>query len=143
MKTTRSAFEALNLVAIAVVCLGLQFAVASNGSADTQTEQALVTSGFKVQRADTPAKRAQLRSMPDNQFTTVKQNGNTYYLFADKKDARLYAGDQYAYRAYQGFIKNKNLRERGIFVWEVNPSDRSSNRTIQVWHDWTPFDQWR
>lgn len=111
--------------------------------ADTQIEQVLVTSGFRAQPANTRARRAQLRALPENQFTAVKQNGNTYYLYADRKDNRLYAGDYYAYRSFQNFFKNRHLREQGVFVWETNPADRSTNRTIQVWHDWTPFDQWR
>jgi hypothetical protein len=102
-----------------------------------------VTSGVKVQPANTPAQRAQLRAIPDNQFTLVKQENNSYYLYPDKKDNRLYAGDYYAYRAYQGYLKNKHLRDQGVFVWETNPSDRSKNRTIQVWHDWTPFREWQ
>jgi hypothetical protein len=111
--------------------------------ADTRVEQALVTSGFRAQPARTRAQREQLRALPEHQITMVKQNGTAYYLYPDKKDGQLYAGDHYAYRSFQNFFKNKDLRERGVFVWEVNPADRSSNKTIQVWHDWTPFDQWR
>jgi hypothetical protein len=112
-------------------------------SADTEVEQALITSGFKAQPARTRAQREQLRALPEHQITMVRQNGNTYYLYPDPKEGQLFAGDYYAYRAFQNFFKNKDLRARGVFVWEVNPADRSSNRTIQIWHDWTPFDQWR
>ena len=123
--------------------IGLDCATASNTADDTQNGKVLLSYGFKAKPATTAAQRARLRSLPDDQFTVVKQDGRTYYLYPDKKDGRLYAGDDYAYRAYQGYLKNKNLREKGVFVWEVNPSDKSNNKTIQVWHDWTPFDQWR
>lgn len=126
-----------------MMLIGLDCATASNTAADTQNGQVLLSYGFKAKPATTAAQRARLRSMPDDKFTVVKQDGRTFYLYPDKKDGRLYAGDDYAYRAYQGYLKNKNLREKGVFVWEVNPSDKSNNKTIQVWHDWTPFDQWR
>ena len=142
---TTQVIRSLTTVAIAAV-IGVEFcAVEAKGAApaDTQIEQVLVTSGFRARPATTRGQQAQLRALPDNQFTTVQQNGNTYYLYPDKKDRQLYAGDHYAYRSFQNFFKNKHLRERGVFVWETNPADRSSNRTIQIWHDWTPFDQWR
>ena len=129
-------------VAVAVVGFGSPgFGAIDRGS--IETEQVLLTSGFKVQPAHTPAQRSQLRSLPPNQFTMMKQNGSEYYLYPDNKNYRLYAGDHYAYRSFQNYFKNKGLREKGVFVWEVKPADRSNNRTIQVWHDWSPFDQWR
>jgi hypothetical protein len=134
------------IVPVVAALAGLQiWCVEANAAlpADTQIEQVLLTSGFKARPATSRAQHTQLRALPSNQFTMVKQNGNTYYLYPDTKDGRLYAGDQYAYRSFQNFFKNKRLREQGVFVWEVNPADRSSNRTIQIWHDWTPFDQWR
>jgi hypothetical protein len=144
MRVQRFKYVCLAFTLVALIEFGVGAATESNAAvADTQVEQVLLTSGFKVKAAKTPAQRAQLRAMPDDQFTMVKQDGNTYYLYPDKKDNRLYAGDQYAYRAYQGYLKNKNLRAQGVFVWEVNPADRSSNKTIQIWHDWTPFHQWQ
>ena len=133
----------LTLTLAAVTLTGIGCATASNSASDTEVEQVLLTSGFKVQPARTSSQRAQLRAMPDNQFATVKQNGQTYYLYPDKKDGRLYAGDYYAYRAYQGYFKNKDLRAKGVFVWPVQPGDKSNNKTIQVWHDWSPFSQWQ
>jgi len=132
----------LTLTLAVVILTGLG-AAASNTGADTELKQVLLTSGFKARPADSSAQRAQLRALPDDQFTMVKQDGQTYYLFPDKKEGRLYAGDYYAYRAFQGYFKNKDLRAKGVFVWPVQPADKSNNRTIQVWHDWTPFSQWR
>ena len=70
------------------------------------------------------------------------QNGTTYYLYADKRDNRLYMGDQYAYRAYLGYLHNKKLRNRGVFVWEVRPADRANNKTVEVWIGDSPFPPW-
>ena len=140
-------FKGLTPILTGLVLTGFAFGCSSAAGApppgDTQVEQVLINSGFRVKPASTAAKRAQLRALADNEFTTVKQNGNTYYLYPDKKDNRLYAGDHYAYRAYENFFKNKKLREKGVAVWEINPGDKSNNRTIQVWEEWSPFDQWR
>lgn len=133
----------LTLALAVATFTGLSCATASNPPTDTELKQALLASGFKAKPAASSTQRAQLQAIPDNQFTMVKQNGNTYYLYPDRKDGRLYAGDYYAYRAFQGYVKNKQLRAQGVFVWEVNPADRSNNKTIQVWHDWTPFSQWQ
>jgi hypothetical protein len=128
---------------LAGLALGSGVAMAASATGDALAEQVMLNSGFKVKPANTPAKRAQLRALPDHQFTLVKQNGNTYYLYPDKENKRLYAGDHYAYRAYLNFYKNQKLRAKGVVVWEVEPANKSNNRTIQVWEDWSPFDQWR
>jgi hypothetical protein len=144
MRAQRFKYLGLAFTLAALIEFGVGAATESKAAvAATEVEQVLLTSGFKVNAAKTSAQRAQLRALPDNQFTMVKQDANTYYLYPDKKDNRLYAGDQYAYRAYQGYLKNKHLRAQGVFVWEVNPADRSNNKTIQIWHDWTPFHQWQ
>jgi hypothetical protein len=128
---------------LTVFAMGSGSALAATETGDTQAPQVLRISGFKSRVANTPAKRAQLRALAPNEFTTVKQNGNTYYLYPDKKNNRLYVGDHYAYRAYQNYFKNKKLREKGVAVFPIHPADKSSNRTIQVWEEWSPFDQWQ
>jgi hypothetical protein len=109
---------------------------------DTEMEHVLVNSGFKVKAASNGGQRHHIARLPDNQFQQVVQNGNTYYLYADKRDNRLYIGDQHAYRAYLGYLHNKKLRQQGVFVWEVRPADRANNKTVEVWHGWTPFPEW-
>ena len=135
------AVTATALVLLLQVCVAITVQ-ATEYVADTDMERALLTSGFKVQRAHSAEQRHQIRNMPDNEFTEVKQAGNTYYLYADKRANKLFAGDQYAYRAYRGYIHNRKLRQQGVFVWEVKPYDRANNKTIEVWHGWTPFPEW-
>lgn len=110
--------------------------------ADTSMEQALLAAHFKVRSATTVEQRQELRNLPDNRFGIVKQGGETYYLYADKKDGRVYAGDHWAYQAFINDKKNDRLRKEGAFVFETNPSNRADNRTVVVWHDWSPFQQW-
>jgi hypothetical protein len=131
------------VVALTVFALGCGNALAATEAENVHVDQVLLQSGFKSRPASSPAKRRQLRALPDNQFTTVKQNGNTYYLYPDKEHNRLYVGDHYAYRAYKNFFKNRKLRAKGVAVFPVEPANRSNNRTIQVWEEWSPFDQWK
>jgi hypothetical protein len=130
-------------MAAALILMFPAYAAADRPMGDREMNAALRSSGFKVRPASTAGQRHDLRGMRDDQFTVVNQNGNTYYLFVDKATNRLYVGDQWAYRAYQGYVRNRHLREKGVFVWEVRPGDRANNKTVDIYHDWTPFDQWR
>jgi hypothetical protein len=117
-------------------------ATQTSNVAATSMEGALLSAGFKVKTATTAEQRNQLRTLPDNRFEMVKQGDATYYLYADKRERRLYAGDQWAYRAYVGYVKNNQLREEGAFVFEVDPSNKANNKTVVVWHGWGPFPEW-
>jgi hypothetical protein len=128
-------------VAGAIVCLS-GCATQTSDVANTNLGPALLTAGFKVKPATTPEQRSHLSTLPDNRFKMVKENGEPYYLYADKKDEKLYVGNRFAYQAYINNVKNNELRKQGAFVWEVDPSDRALNRTIVVWHGWSPFAEW-
>ena len=144
MRVGRFNYPVLSLALLALIGFGVGGANQTKAAAaDTEQEQVLLSSGFKVKSASTAGQRAEVRALPDNEFTVLKQNGNTYYLYPDKKDNRLYAGDQYAYRAYQRHFKDKQLRARGIFVLPTHLENKSDPRNIQIWHDWGPFPAWK
>jgi hypothetical protein len=129
--------------AVAALIFGLVACATQTGNvADTPSEQALLTAGFKVKTATIPEQHNHINTLPDNRFTMVKENGDTYYLYADKKTGKLFVGNRFAYQAYINNVKNNELRKEGAFVWEVNPADRATNRTIVVWHGWGPFEEW-
>jgi hypothetical protein len=132
-------------LAVAVVIWGLSAcATTSDVTAyNSSMDGALRSARFKVQTASTIEQRNHLRSLPDHRFTAVKENGNLYYLFPDKSQNRLYVGDHWAYRAFINNEKNNRLREQGAFVFETDPSNRADNRTVVVWHGWSPFQQWQ
>jgi hypothetical protein len=144
MRVERFNYSVLSLALLALIGFGVGGANQTKAAAaDTEQEQVLLSSGFKVKSASTAGQRAEVRALPDNEFTVVKQNANTYYLYPDKKDNRLYAGDQYAYRAYQRYFKDKQLRARGVFVLPTHLENKSDPRNIQIWHDWGPFPAWK
>jgi hypothetical protein len=131
------------LVAWLPACVTHSSNMAGGGdTADTEMERALVSSGFKVKTATTDGQRNHIRRLPDTQLEVVEQNGKKFYLYADKREDRLYVGDEWAYRAYRGYLKNQDLRKKGVFVWEVHPGDKANNKTVEVWHGWTPFPEW-
>ena len=142
MRLQRFCYPILGLATVALIGVGgtIQSIAAV---ADTEQEQVLLSSGFKVKPANTGAQRAQIREMPGNQFTMVKQDGKIYYLYADKRDNRLYAGDEYAYRAYERHFKDKQLRAQGVFVYPLRPENKSDPKNIKVWHGWDPFPAWQ
>jgi hypothetical protein len=128
-------------VAGAIVCLS-GCATQTSSVADPSSQGALLAAGFKLKPATTPEQRNHLSTLPDNRFKVVKENGEPYYLYADKKNEKLFVGNRFAYQAYINNIKNNELRKQGAFVYEVNPSDRALNRTIVIWHGWSPFAEW-
>jgi hypothetical protein len=144
MRVERFNYPVLFLALLALIGFGVGGANQTKAAAaDTEQERVLLSSGFKVKSASTAGQRVEVRALPENEFTVVKQNGNTYYVYPDKKDNRLYAGDQYAYRAYQRYFKDKQLRARGVFVLPTHLENKSDPRNIQIWHDWGPFPAWK
>jgi len=128
---------------VAALIFGLVACATQTGDvADNTMGPALLAAGFKVRPATIPEQRNHINTLPDDRFTMVKENGNPYYLYADKKNGKLYVGNRFAYQAYINNVKNNELRKQGAFVWEVNPADRALNRTIVVWHGWGPFEKW-
>jgi len=125
--------------------LGLWLSACATQMSDvayTDVGAALSTAGFKARPAVTVQQRSELNSLPEHQFTEVKQGGETYYLYPDKAQGRVYAGNHYAYRAFVNNEKNNRLRQQGALVFEQDPSNRTDNRTVVTWHGWSPFQQW-
>jgi hypothetical protein len=108
----------------------------------TDVDAALRTAGFRARPAVTVEQRSELNSLPEHQFTQVKQGSEIYYLYPDKAQGRVYAGNHYAYRAFVNNEKNNRLRQQGALVFEQDPSNRTDNRTVVTWHGWSPFQQW-
>lgn len=144
MRVERFNYPVLSVVLLTLIGFGAGGANQTKAAAaDTEQEQALLYSGFKVKSASTAGQRAQVRALSTNEFAAVKQNGNTYYLYPDKKNNRLYAGDQYAYRAYQRYVKDEQLRGEGVFVMPTRYENKSDPRNVEIWHEWGPFPAWK
>ena len=130
-------------MAAILVLLFPGYAAADRPITDREMDAMLRESGFKMRQASTGAQRASMREMHQGEFTVVNQNGKSYYTYVDKATGRLFVGDEQAYRAYQGYIRNRHLREKGVFVYELRPGDKPNNKTVDIYHDWSPFDRWQ
>jgi hypothetical protein len=131
--------QLMGALAAVILVVPAYTARAAQDLSDTEMERALVNSGFKMRHGTSAEQRAQIRRLPSDEFQEVKQNGTTYYVYASKRDNRLYVGDHWALQAYQGFVRNRELRKQGAFVFEVRPSDKANNKTIDIWPGYPPF----
>jgi hypothetical protein len=108
----------------------------SVASSDVQTT--LVQAGFKVKTATTANQRQRIQAVPEHQFTVVKQNGQNFYVWADKPNNRLYCGNEQAYRAYKGYRKAQQQRQEGAITWVDEPR----GIPVTVFEGWAPFREW-
>lgn len=129
----------LNIVFLAAGVVALVLACTTQTATASAPGPALVASGFRAKPATTHAQREQLRTMPEDTFTVVKQGSETYYLYPDKRAGQLYAGDHHAYEQYLRYAKMQHDRQEGAFVIDVKPRGRP---VITVWHGWSPFREW-
>ena len=144
MRVARFNYPVLSVVLVTLIGFGVGGTNQTKAAAaDTVQEQWLLYSGFNVKSASTARQRAQVRALSSNEFTAIEQNGTTYYLYPDQKNYRLYAGDQYAYRAYQRYVKDNQLRAEGVFVRPIRYENKSDPRNVEIWHEWGPFPAWK
>lgn len=136
----RGVVTAIGVAALTLLlsaCATETASVAAGGG--DEMERALLAAGFKVRPAATAVQQRHMSSMPDHQFELIKQGGNDYYVYASKRSNRLFVGDHWAYRAYQGYVRNNELRSQGVFVYEVHPGDPANNQTVDIYHGYPPF----
>ena len=104
----------------------------------SNVQSALLQAGFKSKPATTAQQHQRLRSLTEHKFTLVNQNGETFYVWADKPNHRLYCGSEQAYRNYKEIRKAQYDRESGAFTWIPEPT----NVPITVFYGWAPFREW-
>jgi hypothetical protein len=74
-----------------------------------QTEDLLVSCGFKTVAAATPAQQAHLKTLPPGKISTVKRNGKTLYVFPDAAHSRIYVGNPSQYQSFQQAYQDAQL----------------------------------
>lgn len=96
-------------------------------------EDLLAAAGFTVRPADTPARQAQLTSLPPHHFVQKDRSGKVIYLYADPLDcACLYIGDQVAYDRYRQEVFQRHLAAQQALAAEINEDPAWS------WSAWGP-----
>jgi hypothetical protein len=113
-------------------------ATQTSNVSNSNVQAVLVQSGFKVKTATTPQQRQRLQRLHEHQFTAVKQNGENFYVWADKPNNQLYCGSEQAYRAYKEYRKAQKERESGAITWVEEPR----GIPVTVFYGWAPFREW-
>jgi hypothetical protein len=124
------------LVGAAAVVLLLSLIAASNASADENTEQLLSSSGFKTKSATTAEQQRQLERLPEGKVSIVHQDGQTYYVYADRKSKQIYVGNKDQYKKFDGDLKRQP--DADAMVYKVY-NKRGYPVEVREFHGWGPL----
>jgi hypothetical protein len=97
-------------------------------TAGAQTENFLISAGFKTRTPATPRQEQHFKTLTPNKIMTRHRNGKTYYVYADPAQNRLYIGDPAQYQKYQQMRKANNLVEDQIY-----------SEAMGDWGAWEPW----
>jgi len=101
------------------------------------TERLLVAAGFQMKVADTPARLAQVESLPQRKLTRVPYKGESRFVYADEQFCEcLYAGTEKAYDRYQ-----RSLRDQRVADEQREASDEQLEASIN-WGEWGGWGPW-
>jgi hypothetical protein len=89
-----------------------------------ETQDILLSSGFKVVKAVTPAQEAHLKSLPRGRVSVVNHKGKTWYVFPDAAHNQIYVGNSNQYQSFKPTYQDEQLTngETG----EVNMAEDSA-----------------
>jgi len=101
-----------NVVVLAlIIALPLAGCAAIQHGEARDTERLLAAAGFQAKPADTPERRADLRTMPPRQLVSQSKGGNFAYAYADPDYCQcLYVGGPNEYAAYQRLAMEEKIR---------------------------------
>ena len=90
------------IFALTTASLLIAFLASAGAQQPNMPSNMFTASGFVVRYADTPDRRAILRSLPPDKLVTRTKAGKTYFVYADPTGCNCaYVGTPRAYRAYQ------------------------------------------
>jgi hypothetical protein len=119
---------------LALVATGSILSACADQSVVRGREDMLASAGFKIQPANTPARKASMRALPADRFVRQTRDGRTVYLFADPLVCNcLYMGDQAAFGRYHQAIHQREVASEKLLEEQMNAS--------MTW-DWGPWDPW-
>jgi hypothetical protein len=115
--------------------LALTVGVAACASMEAQqTQDQLAAAQFTRKQADTPAKLAKLKSLPQYKVTVVVKNGKNYYIYADATQCQcLYVGTETNYQQYQQIRIAQNI------VDEQQAAAAMNQEAAMDWDAWGPW----
>ena len=96
------------------VCLILALAgcAMNRNQKAVKMERLLAASGFKMRRADTDSKLAQLKELPQRKLVAQNWGGKVIYVYADASNCKCaYVGDEEAYKHFQDLALQGQISE--------------------------------
>src|SRR6516162_2718366 len=129
IKTMKHVFSVRNLLAIALLALGV-----GCSSMQTQSkENLLIAAGFQVITPKTAAHQQKLQTLPPGKVTLVQKGGKTYYVFPDAAHNQAYVGGPTQYQAYQQLRLVNKLENENLEAAELN---QDASMDWGMWGGW-------
>jgi hypothetical protein len=97
---------------VLVVAASMLLALATGCSTTKRTQhtvELLMSSGFKVVAATTPAQQTKLQTLRPGKITPVKRDGKTWYIYPDAAGRKLYVGNPTQYQNYRQALEDDRL----------------------------------
>jgi len=130
-----AAVRATHLCAALLLALAVSCATSSKRNETRFVEGALPQAGFRQVLPDTPARRDQLRALPQRRLTQAMRNGKVTYWYADLAGCGCaWVGGEKAYRRYDGLAEARDEVSSGT-------ADRKMLRTVESEEE-SPPDAW-
>ncbi len=97
-------------------------------------ENMLAAAQFTRKQADTPAKLAKLKAMPQNVFLYQKRKGARYYVYADAAGCGcLFIGNETAFQHYQQIRMEQHIADEQLAAAEMQQD------VAMDWGMWGPW----
>ena len=132
----RTAYKIISLGLTVLFLAALASCAAREAKQDRQTEVVLVSAGFNMKMADTPAKLAHLKTLPQRTIFKHKKDGRILYFYADAKGCKcLCYGDRADYQRFNNLAWN---RERSAGDAKMEAISMNENVFIDndLWGPW-------
>jgi hypothetical protein len=117
-------------ILVSSISVAVLLAFVSGCATARQTEDLLSAAGFKAQPAITAPQQAHLKSLPDHKVSSVRKDGNQYFVYPDVARNVLYVGQSAQYEQYKKLRAQQALTEE-----QINPAEEREIQT-SVWGAW-------
>jgi hypothetical protein len=110
------------ILSLGLIC-GCQ-STAVGPSVESQKENLLVRSGFKVKTVTTPKQQQRVSALPAGKVSTVGYGGKLYYVYPTATKDRVLVGNQTQYNAYKQALVAYGVTTTPDFVEETHGPHR-------------------
>ena len=113
---------------------------AGSALATTDTEELVLSVGFKAKAATTAKQQKELKTLPQGTVSPVTQKGKTFYVYPDVAKKQLYVGSEAQFETYQS-LAPKGRSNAGPIV--NTDSVRGNSIKLREFYGFGPLDDMR